>query len=368
MNINKSNIYLQKIAFFIVSLTLSLIPINKAAAEFIADSKLEKYADISKPIRTNDKISVRLLKTSPESVRKIIQKLQSEDAKVRAGAAAILWRTNQQQELVKSALTKALQDKNPIVRANAAKSLGLLASDLGFPESIITLLSQALQDRNHKVRLKAVSALQDATSFLAGEKSLSYRELLVPKLIQALQDINPAVRIKASSFLEDTVTINEIVSNSHLETRIYGRILQSLVKELPILTEALKDDNSQVRLSVVKILREIEEEATPAVPQIIRLLKDENSKVRESAAHALGKIEKKTESASSVPRLAETLKDENPKVRAFAAWSLGNLAEKSKSTVPQLTEALKDDNSKVRSEATSALEKISEGYRNFFQC
>ncbi|AFY52768.1 HEAT repeat-containing protein [Rivularia sp. PCC 7116] len=359
---NSINIFFKFIQVSAISLGLSLTSINQASGALIEDSKLEKYANIRKRIETNKKVGVILRQTTPEAVNKLIEKLQSKDAEIRGGAASILGEVNQQQELVISALIKALQDENPIIRANAASSLGELLPFSESSESIITALTQALQDKNSLVRSKAISALKESTSILRGTKSISDQELLVPKLIRALQDKNPVVRANAASYLKEIVPSHKLLMASDIEARIFSRILLSLEKELPILTESLEDDSSEVRSSIAKVLEVMGEKAASAVPQLTETLKDDNSQVRISVAFALGKM--KTKAASAVPQLAKTLKDDNSKVRSTTAWALGNIGEKSISAVPQLIQALEDDSSEVRSSTVFALKMIAEGYRN----
>jgi HEAT repeat protein len=92
-------------------------------------------------------------------------------------------------------------------------------------------------------------------------------------------------------------------------------------RAIPVLVEALNDENPFVRSQVAEALGNIRDAS--AIPVLIRILKDEDSKVREMAAGALGKIGDE----SAAPALIGTLNDDDMNVRCAAAAALGNMGE-----------------------------------------
>lgn len=126
---------------------------------------------------------------------------------------------------------------------------------------------------------------------------------------------------------------------------------------LPIVLEALQDQDIEVRTGSQTVMYVFETEAKAAVPSLIKNLAHEYSMVRWNAAYALGTIGSDAESA--VPALIERLKDdENIGVRASAANALGNIGKKAKAAIPALVELLKDRDVYVRGNAAYALVNI----------
>lgn len=87
---------------------------------------------------------------------------------------------------------------------------------------------------------------------------------------------------------------------------------------VPVLIEALKDDDRDVRTSAAGALISIGPDAKSAVSTLVRALKDEDHFVRWNAAAALGEIGDK----SAAYALAELLEDEEAEVRKTALSAL----------------------------------------------
>lgn len=87
---------------------------------------------------------------------------------------------------------------------------------------------------------------------------------------------------------------------------------------VPVLIEALKDGDRDVRTAAAAALISIGPEARFAVGTLVRALRDEDYFVRWNSVVALGEIGDK----EAVPALMETLTDENIDVRKAAADAL----------------------------------------------
>ncbi len=112
-----------------------------------------------------------------------------------------------------------------------------------------------------------------------------------------------------------------------------------------------------VRGNACFVLREMGEEADPAVPQLLRLLKDDSDGiVRLMAAQCFQRVG--VREAAVTPALVSALGDKEPGVRAMAAKSLGVTGHNSDLVVPALLARLRDDSQEVREAAKAALLQI----------
>lgn len=94
-----------------------------------------------------------------------------------------------------------------------------------------------------------------------------------------------------------------------------------------------------------------------AVPILAQALKDANADVRYAAALALSDIGPAAKDA--VPALVEALKDPVAKVRERTAYALGGIGPAAKDALPALVQALKDSEAIMRRQAWTALTQIA---------
>jgi HEAT repeat protein len=124
----------------------------------------------------------------------------------------------------------------------------------------------------------------------------------VPVLIEALEDQELAVRWDAAKAL--------------------GKIGPAAGRAVPALAAVLHEqDDAIVRQRAVVALGEIGPAARTAVPALIGILKDSVNHLDEQAGEALVRI-----GPAAVPALIEATKDESPQVRLLAAQSLTRIA------------------------------------------
>ena len=133
--------------------------------------------------------------------------------------------------------------------------------------------------------------------------------------------------------------------------------LSNIMKEVKKLTEALKDDDEEVRMEAASELGYFGDER--AVEPLIEALKNNlfYKSVRSEAADALGILSNELGDKRAVEPLIEALKDDDRSVRSSAASSLGYIGDER--AVEPLIEALKDDK-KLRWWAASSLGKIGD--------
>lgn len=222
--------------------------------------------------------------------------------------------------LVGELVTLLQRDKDPEVRSEAAKTIGLIGPSAAAWRGpmVVTTLAKALDDPDERVRIAALGALRGVAPF--SKKAL-------PKIIAMMKDKNAAIRHKA---------IGVIVE------------LGPEAKEaVPALIEALSDPDpgipgkiSSVRAYAMLALRQIGPEAKEAADILLKLndLKDEE--LKGIALAALTKIIPKDKRL--MPLLLLTLKNkETPGLRASAAFALGGLGAEAKEAIPDLIATLK---------------------------
>lgn len=121
---------------------------------------------------------------------------------------------------------------------------------------------------------------------------------------------------------------------------------------VPVLIDALSDDDWRIRLEVVEALGDINDPA--AVPALTSALADPEARVRWRAAEALGKMGDST----SVPALVEALRSGSEDLRITASWALGRLGHAG--AVPSLVALLSSRDWRVRWSAAEALWQIGD--------
>lgn len=179
-----------------------------------------------------------------------------------------------------AALTAALKDSDPGVRAAAAKALGRLDD-----KSAGNALAELLRDPDPEVQQQAIMALAELEDPRA-----------VPGLERLLTSSDADVRQEAANKLGDL----------------------ELTTAPPALINALKDPNSDVREAAAHSLGHIEDQK--AVPALVPLLNDPDKDVQEATVNALHNIG----GPAAMQALIGALKSKDPQVRRMAAEALGD--------------------------------------------
>jgi HEAT repeat protein len=270
-------------------------------------------------------VSDALFDCDVNAIPTLIKALESNDEEIRIHAVyGLFFHVGIQDEIVVTALVKALKDENAEVRQTAASSLSIAAikADIAIPSLI-----ESLEDENSKVRSAAAYALRN---------SGTQADIVLPALIEVLKDSNADVRSSAAA----------AIAQISADTKI----------AIPALIEALKDNNAAVRSYAAYALSR-DTDYKVALPALVEALKDEYAHVRSNAAVAIRGIGVEDETAISP--LIDLLKDKNPSVRSSAAYALGLFSTEFDTVLPALIEALKDNEFEVRKEAARSLKKIA---------
>jgi HEAT repeat protein len=233
----------------------------------------------------------------------------------------------------------ALKDKEDVVRKKAAVALGEMRSVEALPA-----LTNALEDNCPKVRAAAAEALRMTTYVYPPAVKLA--------LTRALKDTDPGVRYAVGEallsesilsdngdFLPSPTLIRAALKHNDPEVRKAAAEALGRSRDISVvltLAKAATDESPEVRKAAIRSLAEFGEYASPATPALIRTLRDPNEGVRIASSGVLCAVGK----ASAVPALIQALKDKNRDVRKNAAKALGIF--RASTAIPSLLQILKN--------------------------
>ena len=196
---------------------------------------------------------------------------------------------------------------------------------------------------------------------LAGGVASAQEKAVPPQLLQAVKDADPAVRVKAIMGLsrlgaEAVPVMVEALKDEEANVSSAAAYGLRLIKLEPtVLRESLRpflaDKSASVRQGVAGALSRGGPEA---IPLLLPLLQDEGFEVRRTTVQSLQSIVQKAPKAAddALPGLAKALKDEEPKVRLAVVQALPRFGPKA---VAVILAALSDADPKVRAYAAAAL-------------
>lgn len=244
--------------------------------------------------------------------------------------------------------------------------LGLAAcqGDPGFGGRSSREWIASLEDSTVAVRVQAIDALRRILRVKPNSPHV------VDALIRALGDSVDAVRMSAGVALttegvraEGAVPAlhNALHDSAHATVRwqsavILGHLAPSAGQaSVPVLTEALADDEPQVRAAAAEALGKIGQGSAAALPQLFLVVRDRDATVRLKTVEALPNISRDT---SIVDALVGAFSDSAPEVRRAAAAALGALSMSTSRSITALVRALTDSSAAVRAAAALALAEI----------
>lgn len=253
-------------------------------------------------------------------------------------------------------LSKALNDKEEHVRAEAAEALGKLGP---AARAAVPLLHQALIGKEERYpRAYAVDALLRIDP--------SYAQVAIPVLIQGLDHGDPyrflssdaLARIGAPAVLVLARVLDGERSKMHMRrmaVRTLRKIGPPAKAALPALRRAMREtERRDLRVRAAVALLHI---APNAEADVIRVLADELSEWSEGrlASRTLARV-----GPAAVPALVRVLNDGSRQVaaRVQAAEALARIGPPAREVVPALTRALADLHLSVRKAARRALKQL----------
>ncbi len=270
-----------------------------------------------------------------DALRKAVDDSEGLLPTVAAWAIARIEPTNEaaNKQAVKM-LTKALENKDPQVRAAALRGLVGLVTE---PANLVPVLTEIVGKKEQDAALTAEAL--GAAAHLG--------EVAMPVLVEALKQ--PEGRGRAAVIL--------------------ARLGSKADAAVPALGAALVDKDPEVRREVLFALAALGEKAAPAQAAIEKSLGDSDEHVRAIAAYALGRIGAKAHGA--VPQLRRQLESPDPVVRVSCAWAIVHIDGNGKDagavareTLPILIQGLKQENIAVRRGSAEALGVLGKAARS----
>ncbi len=279
-----------------------------------------------------------------------------------------------------AALTRALDDVDPLVRGAAARSLGsnlAVHRDLANATGAFEGLERVLKDKSKEVRASAALALA-----LAGRDS----EPIFDGLLEGTQGKEPLLRGECDAALStlDVSSPARLQRLFALAEEVEGparkAALQALDQVKPhvkrpeviaLLAEKLRSADAVVSIKAANALKQGAPGEADAVPPLAEALSTAAPEVRRAAAEALAAF---MSQAPAREALEKALEDEGPEVRGAAAFTLVQgprpareevLAELKKAlgddttAVPALIERLNDNAASVRVAVARALGEVA---------
>ncbi len=259
----------------------------------------------------------------PLRLRQLVwQKVPLPDAAgVRKAAATSLGIIGPEAKVAVPALTKALHDKELLVRSEAATALGRIG------KGAVPGLIEALQDKDSEVRYDAAYALGQIGADA---------EAAVSALIFTLKDTSEPVRSAAAASLATIGTPG-----------------------LSTLVEVLEHGDPKSREAAIKVLHQFQLALRTVVPALATLSQHPDPVERRQAIETISAI-RRTDGLP-INALISALKDTDAEVRVAAIKILGRAGSRAQAAAPGLRECLEDGEVSVRAAAKESLVKIGTG-------
>jgi HEAT repeat protein len=280
--------------------------------------------------------------------------LANKDDRIRINTAALMLMVNVDANDAVPVLVAALKHENDEVQIQAAHALAQAGREAG---KLLPFFKDGLKSKTARVRVQALSGLQ----MLNQQAGPAANEI-----IGALKDADGSVRLQAVHTLHNVpanaeATLTAVTAMFKEEKNAQARIaIVQLVpryqaKAMPLLLEAIKDGDAQVRQQAVWGMQNTGGDLSAYHAEVSALVKDTDANVRVGLVQVLSRTGEK-----GVLLLGDMLKDPNEQVRWQAAAALQNAGKRAAKVLPALTEAVNDKNANVRWQAAFALAQLGE--------
>lgn len=281
------------------------------------------------------------------SVERLSEDLSSTNPEARLSAIWMMARLGEMRAMPH--LTSALEDKDPRVRAAAARALAQFPPDAATIKSLI----KALEDPEAEVRLSAALALGglgDRAAILPLAARLSDRDQRVSQA--AAESLARLGDQRATKLLTDSLKDPDWRVRARAAAALAGAPAADSAEIMAALAQALNDKDPVVRFYAKEALVA---RGAASVPYLIQVLRAGRESAREGAARALARI-----GPPSVPELIAILKDKAsaPELKVACAWALGQIRDAR--AIEPLVALLKEERYFIRREAGRALSRIGE--------
>jgi len=233
------------------------------------------------------------------------------------------------------ALTEALKDADPGVRAAAAESLGRLSE---YAREAVPALVETFKDK------KADRFVRGYAAFAIGRIGGAAAKEAVPTLAEAVTDKDTPADLRRSA------------------ATALGALKDDGAGGAAALGKALQDANVDVRRAAATSLGQIGADARAALSALKDAVKDQDKFVRAQALHVLGTMTQDADDVVGI--LINATQDQVLEVRLAAIEAIGNLGPAASVANGTLTKLKTDAQAAVREAATEALKKLAKTEKN----
>ncbi len=344
-------------AAFLTSILILPAAARAAAPDLSADIKALASTDETKREQAAEAISK--LAQGPDAkgvVGTLVKSLGNADSQTRYQIVRLLADFGKDaQGATLQLITLLKSDKDDLVRAAAARSLGYIAEPTG-PE--IAPLADAIVDRDVRVRRAAVRALV---------RIHPDPKLTTPIYLKVLEDADPGIAAEAiatAAEMGEKIVPRAIAGLAVPKARYWALLLLEDIgpaakSAAPEVAKLLSDEQPEVRMHAALTLGEIGPDAAAAVPQLISALNDKEAAVKIGAAYALGKIGAKEASGA----LKQAMLDSKyPRLSVVCAWACVQINPEDQQLVDRavniFSKLLTADNVRLRREASKSLAEL----------
>ena len=279
----------------------------------------------------------------------LLKALNNKDDRIRINTAALMLQVNVEANTALPILVDALKHDNEELRIQAAFAMAQTGREVN---KLLPFFKEGLKSKVVRARLQSLQGLAMMHQHAAPAGA---------EIIEALADADAEVRLQAVRTLQSVPADAEAAVKGLAKlfkddkgqgTRI--AIVQIMpryqAKAMPLLLEAIKDKDAQVRQQAVWAMQNTQGDLSAYHKEISALIKDKDVNVRANLINLLGRTGEK-----GVQQLGEMLSDPEWQVRWQAVIALQNSGKNVIKVLPALIKALSDENPNVRSQASYAI-------------
>ncbi|MFO0875928.1 MAG: HEAT repeat domain-containing protein [Gemmataceae bacterium] len=172
----------------------------------------------------------------------------------------------------------------------------------------------------------------------------------------ALADPSAEVLIETAGDTDPDVRFWAILNLSRQASRPGAEGNAALDEAIPLLTQALFEENANLRSTAAEALGRFGSRASSATRQLARLLQANDVDSRREAAIALGRIGPAAETV--VASLSQATRDREEEVRLAAIDALGRIGPPARGAISALLQVIEDGDETMRRHATDSLKQI----------
>jgi len=221
------------------------------------------------------------------------------------------------------ALTAALRDPDPTVRAAAAQAIGPIGtaargsdSGGGSLSAAVAALLGSLKDPESAVRVSAANSL----GYIMASAGIAERvdiNGVQATLVENLGDLDPEHRLAALRVLSAVALVSGSEPPAELAT-------------------ALEDESAQNRAMAVAALAAFPRGLGPWIPSVFWMMEHDEAIVRAACEKAMARVRPPAVSAESLPVLTEALGSPDRRIQAAAVSLLVELGREAQGAIPAL--------------------------------